>query len=94
MKYSNIDPNFSLDRFSEAMQLLFSRLDGIEQKLGRETDSPNFEKPITTKELCAFLAITEPTVIRWKKKGKIPYFRIGSAIRFNLKDVLKALEKK
>jgi excisionase family DNA binding protein len=50
--------------------------------------------PITTKELCKFLNITTPTVIRWRKKGKIPFINIGSAIRFNLTDVMSALEKK
>lgn len=50
--------------------------------------------PITTKELCKHLRITEPTVIRWRKKGKIPYITIGSAIRFNLIAVMAALENK
>ena len=55
-------------------------------------DEP-YVKPINTKELCAFLGITVPTVIRWRKKKKIPFFQIGSAVRFNLKDVLKSLGK-
>ena len=49
-------------------------------------------KPITQKELCKFLGITEPTVLRWRKKNKIPFFHIGTAIRFNLSDVLKSLK--
>lgn len=49
--------------------------------------------PITTKELCTFLNVTEPTIIRWKQKGKIPFYNIGSAVRFDLKKVLAALEK-
>ena len=47
---------------------------------------------IDTKELCIRLNITEPTVIRWRKKGKIPFLQIGSAIRFNYYNVLGALE--
>jgi excisionase family DNA binding protein len=54
----------------------------------------NNGRPLTTKQLCKYLEITEPTVLRWRKKGKIPYMTIGSSIRFNLKDVLKSLEKK
>ena len=50
------------------------------------------EQPITTKQLCEFLGITEPTVIRWRKKGKIPFLQIGSSIRFNLTSVVAALE--
>lgn len=52
------------------------------------------EPPITTKQLCEFLAITEPTVIRWRQKGKIPFFQIGSAIRYNKNEVMDALRKK
>ena len=52
------------------------------------------EQPVTTKQLCEFLGITEPTVIRWRKKGKIPFMQIGSAIRFNLSAVVSALEVK
>jgi excisionase family DNA binding protein len=52
------------------------------------------EQPVTTKQLCEFLGITEPTVIRWRKKGKIPFMQIGSAVRFNLPAVISALEVK
>ena len=44
-------------------------------------------------ELCKRLSITEPTVIRWEKKSKIPCFRIGSCVRYNWQTVLDVLEK-
>lgn len=44
-------------------------------------------------EMCLFLDITEPTIIRWRKKGVIPFMQIGSAIRYDVNAVLKALEK-
>jgi len=47
---------------------------------------------IDTRELCNRLRITEPTVIRWRKKGKIPFMQIGSSVRFNYHKVLEALE--
>lgn len=47
---------------------------------------------IDTRELCSRLGITEPTVIRWRKKGKIPFIQIGSSVRFNYHKVLEALE--
>lgn len=56
--------------------------------------TPAISKPVTTKELCEFLDVTEPTVKRWRDKGVIPFMQIGSAVRFNLNDVLKALEVK
>jgi len=58
-----------------------------------EAPSLEAEKPITTKELCEYLGITEPTVLRWRNKGKIPFFCIGSAVRFRKSEVIKALEK-
>ena len=51
------------------------------------------EPPINTKQLCEFLDITEPTCIRWRKKGKIPFFTIGSAIRYDKKEVIESLKR-
>lgn len=42
--------------------------------------------------LCEKLGISLPTLIRWRHKGKIPFLQIGSAIRYDLNAVLKALE--
>ena len=44
-------------------------------------------------ELCKRLAITEPTAIRWEKKGKIPTLRIGSCVRYNWQMVIQSLSK-
>ncbi len=44
-------------------------------------------------ELCKRLAITEPTAIRWEKKGKIPTLRIGSCVRYNWQLVIQSLSK-
>ncbi|MDN3658920.1 helix-turn-helix domain-containing protein [Ferruginibacter paludis] len=55
--------------------------------------STNSDKPITTKELCEHLRLSKPTILRYRRKNKIPFFYIGSAIRFNLQDVKKSLEK-
>lgn len=49
-------------------------------------------KPINQRELCTFLGLSEPTVIRWRKKGLIPSMQIGSAIRYDVNSVIKALE--
>ena len=49
-------------------------------------------KPVNQKELCAFLGLSEPTVIRWRKKGVIPSMKIGSAIRYDVNKVIEALE--
>lgn len=49
-------------------------------------------KPVTTQQLCEFLGVTEPTILRWRKQKKIPFFTIGTAVRFDLDKVIKALE--
>ncbi len=49
---------------------------------------------ISRDELCKKLSITEPTAIRWEKKGVLPCFRIGSNVRYNWPKVIEALENK
>ncbi len=48
---------------------------------------------INRSELCKRLDITEPTAIRWDKKGKLPSIRIGSNVRYNWPTVVEALER-
>lgn len=49
---------------------------------------------IDTDTLCRRLGVTEPTIIKHKKKGLIPFMTVGSAVRFNWPLVVKALENK
>ena len=60
---------------------------------GNTITQPSIEPPATTEELCKFLRISEPTIIRLKKKGKIPFLEIGGSIRFDKAAVIKAFEK-
>lgn len=55
------------------------------QKVEFESEIINIE------EAMARLDVTRPTLLKWRKKGKIPFLEIGSAIRFNWPDVVKAL---
>lgn len=74
------------------------QLTTIEGKINQILTSPTSEgsasEIIDRKELCKRLAITEPTAIRWEKKGKIPCFHIGSSVRYNWPAVIEALEQK
>ena len=45
-------------------------------------------------ELRKRLGITETTLIRYKKKGQIPYLKVGSSLRYNWFAVVQALEMK
>ncbi len=51
-------------------------------------------KPLTAKELCAFLGISPASLIRWRSKGLIPSFRVGGSIRYDRDAVLRAIEQK
>lgn len=50
--------------------------------------------PLTQHELCAVLGVTPQTIIRLKKKNKIPWLQIGTAPRYILNDVIEALKNK
>ncbi len=75
---------------------IFKRFDGLESKIAEAGNVPIVTPPeiIDRDELCRRLDITEPTVIRWEKKGKIPCFRIGSSVRYNWPVVINVLEGK
>lgn len=77
----------------DEMRALF--LDVAKEVLAGHTPAP--EKPveiIDRKTLIARLDISEPTAIRWQQKGKIPYLKIGSAIRYDWHSVVEALTVK
>jgi predicted DNA-binding transcriptional regulator AlpA len=52
------------------------------------------EQPVTAKVLSQFLSISQPTLIRWRKKGKIPYLKIGGRILYRKSEVILAIEVK
>jgi hypothetical protein len=49
---------------------------------------------INSATLMERLNISEPTLIRWRQKGKIPFMQIGTAIRYDWYKVLSAIEVK
>ena len=78
-------------------ELIIERLSSLESKLFENSKANPALPPIEIigrKELCNRLAITEPTVIRWERKGKIPSFNIGSSVRYNWHHVISVLEAK
>jgi len=42
--------------------------------------------------LCSFIGISKPTLIRYRKKGKIPFIEVGGVLRYDKNKVAKALE--
>jgi excisionase family DNA binding protein len=65
----------------------------VNTALGMGSQESLSNEPVTSKELAKFLKVTEQTISTYRKKGQIPFIEIGSAIRFNLNSVVKALEK-
>lgn len=75
---------------------IIERLNGIEEKIVNTVpEISNLPIEIISRnELCKRLAISEPTAIRWDKKGEIPSLRIGIIVRYNWPAVIQALENK
>jgi len=79
---------------AEFQELLENAVNVAFAKVALLAPNPQNEQPINTKELINFLDITEPTLIRWRKKGKIPFLKIGSRILYQKSAVLAAIENK
>jgi excisionase family DNA binding protein len=50
------------------------------------------EEFLTTDELCEWLKITRRTIERWRKGG-LPFYKIGSSVRFKKEEVLSWIEQ-
>jgi hypothetical protein len=78
--------------------LIQCSLDDLRQLLGETIYKGSFGtipaiEVIDRAELCRRLDISEQTAITWERKGKIPCFRIGGAVRYNYPKVIEALEE-
>lgn len=49
---------------------------------------------LTVDELAQALNVAPRTIIKWRQTGRIPAYKIGKAIRFNLDEVTKAIVTK
>lgn len=49
---------------------------------------------VSAKPIAKFYSVTEPTVYRWAKEGKIPSTKFQGTIRFNFAAVREAIEGK
>lgn len=83
---------FTLDQFPEAIAHLLDRIDALQAMV--EHKELVTIKPVNTKQLCEFLNLTEQSIIRFRKNNIIPFYTIGSAVRYDLQKVIAALEKR
>jgi len=86
----NISFDFPIEEIVERLREVVRQEMASFSKLDAKEENKNL---LTTTQLCDYLGITPQTLIRYKKKKKIPYIEVGSSFRFNLPDVLKALKK-
>jgi excisionase family DNA binding protein len=50
------------------------------------------EEFLTADELSKWLKVTRRTIDRWRKKG-LPYYKVGSSIRFKKEEILQWIEQ-
>jgi hypothetical protein len=83
----------------ELMQLVFQtiseKLNSIELKLDnlQIENQPKEETPVSGKDLCNYLGISHPTLISRRKKGQIPYLKVGKRFLYLKSDVIAKISK-
>lgn len=50
------------------------------------------DRIIDSKELCSEFNISLPTLIKYRREGLIPFFRVGNRVRFKRAQVINALQ--
>jgi excisionase family DNA binding protein len=48
---------------------------------------------VTIEELMQTLKVTKMSIHNWRKEGWLPYYKLGSNVRFKLEEVMEAIEK-
>ena len=78
------------------IDIILARLDQLESKLSNLPIAAATARPeiINSEELCKRLDISEPTLIAWRKKRKIPFIQEDGIIRYNWPAVVAQLETK
>ncbi|GGC18267.1 hypothetical protein GCM10011386_07700 [Parapedobacter defluvii] len=98
MKHKSTPENLQLYLATESqlksvvMECVKEALQGASPTTQAGHDTP--PEIIDTKTLLNRLDLSEPTVIRYRQKGMIPFLQVGSAVRYDYQKVLEALEKK
>ena len=91
MKNNNVMEKMILINEAELRELIGDALKNFVPMAKFKHDD---EQPVSQQEICNFLNITEPTLIRWKRKGVVPFLQIGSRVLFQKSKVILALENK
>ena len=49
---------------------------------------------IGKEDLAVYLDVSPETIRSWQKTGKVPYFKVGRLVKFDLKEIERWLQKK
>lgn len=81
----------SLNNLPNIITELCERVEKLEAEKKGKSQSVNL---LNGTELCKAIGISELTLIRWRKAGKIPFIEVNGGYRYSLEDVIEAATKK
>lgn len=62
------------------LRQISDRLSILEKGIVAEAGEPEY---IDTKTLCKRIGVSQPTAIRWRKTGKLPFIQIDGIVRYD-----------
>ncbi len=78
----------------EFAALIFEAVNKAVKKINPNNKTTEKENDFLDQQQAAkFLHISLPTIIRWKKEKKIPYYQEGRKVLFKKSELLKVLQK-
>lgn len=93
MKKNNPTDYLTTIELKNELVLVLSELKEDVQLLSEKLDPKLPLEFIESKEVCKMLGITLPTLLDWRKRKIIPYFKIANKIRFLRSDIENSLTK-
>lgn len=83
---------FSSLEWDEIKELIRVTVDEATRNIGLK-DQDDSERLLKIEEVSEIFGVSINTVHDWKKKGKIPFYRIGSRIFFKRSEIIRSLKK-
>ena len=78
---------------AELKKLIKEAICEINEENGNHGPNKNEEEFFDQRQAAKFLKITLPTIIKWKKTGRIPYYQEGRTVLFKKSELLDVLRK-
>jgi excisionase family DNA binding protein len=79
--------------FDELKEVIKQAISEMNSETSKEKTIESEDAYLSQKEAARFLRVSPPTIIKWKKEGKIPYYQEGRTILFKRSELLEALRK-